>query len=335
MKQVLYDITFAAWEYARWWPLLIVVLVITAWSYFQVTRRVALLASGRQRAVLITGYRQWRLLLKKILWLTAFLLLGITLLRPQWGVVEQTIAQEGRDLFIALDVSRSMLAADKEPNRLAFAKRKIKELVQSLKSERVGLLLFSGSAVVQCPLTVDHGAFYLFLDQIDAETISSGTTALDAAIKKVIDMFARAPSRKEKLLAIFTDGEDFSSNLSQVRKEAADVGLHIFTIGVGSSQGAPVPIVDEQGRQRGHQKDASGNVVISRLNEGILAALAEQSGGIYVRAADDSTDTQELVKAVEQFEREKFEDTRVDSLQDRYPLTAAAAFICLVVEWLL
>lgn len=261
--------------------------------------------------------------------------LFIVFLRPQWGAIEQTIEQEGRDLFIALDVSRSMLAQDKKPDRLTFAKQKIKQLVGTLKSERVGLVIFSGSALVQCPLTVDYGAFYLFLNQIDAETISSGTTALDQVIKKIIDIFARAPARKNKLLVILTDGEDFSSNLTKVREQAREVGVHIFTMGIGTPEGAPVPVVDDEGRQHGHQKNEQGEIVISRLNEGILRSLSAESGGTYVRASEGDADINELVRMVQQFEKEKFEDKTVPTLQERYPIFAVIAFICFLLEWLL
>jgi Ca-activated chloride channel family protein len=228
-----------------------------------------------------------------------------------------------------------MLAQDKQPNRLAFAKQKIKQLVTQLKSERIGLVLFSGSAVVQCPLTVDYAAFFLFLDQIDAETISSGTTALDQAIRRVVDMFDRSPARKNKLVVLLTDGEDFSSNLTQVREQAKNLGVHIFTLGIGTPQGAPVPIVDEEGRQRGHEKNEKGEIVISRLNEGILQALADESNGIYLRATDDESDVKKLATMVENYEKEKFEDKKIGTLQDRYPLAALCSFSCFLIEWLL
>ncbi|HEX2978227.1 MAG TPA: VWA domain-containing protein [Candidatus Babeliales bacterium] len=335
MKTFFGEITFALLGYRYFFPLVVLACILIFFIAYRRFRGISKLASVKRRRYLVTHFSVIKLFFKVLLLMAGCASLFIVFLRPQWGTIEQTIEQEGRDLFIALDVSRSMLAQDKQPNRLAFAKEKIKQLVGTLKSERVGLVIFSGSALVQCPLTVDYGAFFLFLNQIDAETISSGTTALDQVLKKIIDVFTRAPARKNKLVVILTDGEDFSSNLTKVREQAREVGVHIFTLGIGTPEGAPVPVVDDDGRQHGHQKNEKGEIVISRLNEGILRALSAESGGAYVRASDGDADIKELVRMVEQFEKEKFEDKTVPTLQERYPIFAVIAFVCFLLEWLL
>jgi len=257
------------------------------------------------------------------------------LLRPQWDKREEVVQQEGRDLFVAVDISRSMLAEDYKPNRLEFAKEKIKKLVSKLKSERVGLLIFSGSTMVQCPLTSDYSAFFMFLDQLDVETISSGTTALDQPITRVLEIFEGMEGKKTKLLVIFTDGEDFSSNLAAVRQRAADQGVKIFTMGVGTPEGVPIPLINEKGERQGHIKDKAGNIVISRLNEGILSALASETGGIYLRLTDNDKDLKQLISVVEQFEKEKFEDKKLPALQEQYHYFLLVSFVCFAIEWLL
>ena len=196
-----------------------------------------------------------RITIKSILLAVGLLLLFVVLLHPAWNKKEETVIQEGRDLFIALDISRSMLAQDVTPNRLAFAKAKIRSLVNSLDSERIGLILFSGSSFVQCPLTADRSAFFMFLDQIDVDTIASGTTALDQAIAQAIQAFKQSGTQKNKLLVILSDGEDFSSNLSALKNDAQEQGLTIFTIGIGTAQGAPIPTFDHFGKQSGHLRD--------------------------------------------------------------------------------
>src|SRR5260221_3298056 len=153
------------------------------------------------------------------------LFLFIALLRPQWNESEEIVMQEGRDLYIALDISRSMLATDSLPTRLVWAKEKIKKLVKKLSCDRVGLILFSGTAFVQCPLTADYSAFFMYLDAVDAELISSGTTALGTAITQALTSFAAMPETKSKLLVIFTDGEDFSSDLMLVKQRAVHAVL--------------------------------------------------------------------------------------------------------------
>lgn len=335
MNKELFGITFLAWEYWQLSPLLFGVLILIGWLFKKRMQRVASLVAPGQQSKLLLNFSYAKQVVKLVLYCLSFFFLFLALMRPAWGKKEELVQQEGRELFIALDVSRSMLAQDRAPNRLAFAKAKIKTLVKKLGCERVGLILFSGSTVVQCPLTNDYSAFFMFLDQLDAETISSGTTALDAAIKKALTIFSKMPDKKSKLLVLFTDGEDFSSNLAQVKQDAIQAGMNIFTIGVGTPEGAPIPVVDHNGTQLGHQKDENGTVVISRLNEGILHSLAQESGGIYLRARDDNDDVRTLIARVERFEKEKFEDKSLSSVQERYAYCVVVAFICLLLEWLL
>jgi Ca-activated chloride channel homolog len=274
-------------------------------------------------------------IIKCILFGVGFLFLCIALLRPQWNKSEEVIAQEGRDLYIALDISRSMLATDCQPNRLICAKEKIKRLVKKLSCERVGLILFSGSAFVQCPLTSDYAAFYLYLDAVDAELISSGTTALDQAIRQALTSFASIPERKSKLLVLFTDGEDFSRNLHGIKQEAIDAHLSIFTIGVGTPEGAPVPLFDQHGNSIGHQKDAKGGVVISRLNEDVLHALSQDAGGRYIRVTDNDDDITSFIKAVYAFDKEQLSEQKLSRYEDQYHYFLLVSFICFALEWLL
>ncbi|MBV8661342.1 MAG: VWA domain-containing protein [Candidatus Dependentiae bacterium] len=268
------------------------------------------------------------------------LLIGITcifaaFLRPQWGKQEQMVMQEGRDLIVAIDISRSMLAQDVKPNRLQFAKEKIKKLLYNLSCERVGLIVFSGSTIIQCPLTTDYAAFFLFLEQLDVDTISQGTTAIDQAIKASLGIFESIPTRKTKLLIAFTDGEDFSADLQGVKERVVKDGLSIFTVGVGTAHGAPIPILGDQGRQTGWEKDSYGNVIMSCLNENLLLDIALQSGGKYVHAFENDDDIKLLINSINKFEKDKLEDKTFDSLQEQYPYFIVIAFICFALEWIL
>lgn len=317
------------------------------WCFFLVAIAAALLVlrytKQRTAQQLLVGthfeflrnHSQAKQLLKSILFCTGFLFLCIALLRPQWNKSEEAVAQEGRDLYIALDISRSMLATDSAPNRLQCAKEKIKRLVKKLSCERVGLILFSGSAFVQCPLTTDYGAFFLYLDAVDAELISSGTTALDQAIQQALTSFASVPERKSKLLVLFTDGEDFSHNLNDIKQQATASHLSIFTIGVGTPEGAPVPLFDPHGNIIGHQKNVQGSVVISRLNEGILSSLSQDAGGTYIRATDGDEDIISFVRAVQSFEKEQFAEQKLSRYEDQYHYFLLVSFICFALEWIL
>jgi Ca-activated chloride channel family protein len=316
-------------------PYIVVATMILLYRLYKTNLVVHLLAGPNQIKKVLQHYSFTRSIVKIILFLTGMFFLAIALMRPQWNETEHAVTQKGRDLLIALDISRSMLAQDLEPDRLSFAKNKIQQLLKTLPTERVGLLLFSGSTFLQCPLTDDKAAFNMFLDSIDVETISSGTTSIEQAIKEAILLFKKMPERKNKLLLIFTDGEDFSSNLTQVKKEAAKIGLHIITVGVGTPEGAPIPLYDRRSKQTGHQHDAQGNVVISRMNEGILLRLAEDTGGMFVPITKNSDDIKKIKQFVRSFEKEHLEDKMVTQFQEQYHYPLLISFICFAIEWLL
>ncbi|MBP6892271.1 VWA domain-containing protein, partial [Candidatus Babeliales bacterium] len=164
------------------------------------------LTASKWRKKLILHGSMIQKIVKNIFFFIGCLFVAIALLRPQWDKKEEKVQQEGRDLLIAVDISRSMLGQDVKPNRLEFAKQKIKKIVMNLSCERIGLLLFSGDTVVQCPLTKDYSAFFMFLAQLDVETISSGTTTLDGAIAQALAVFENMPTKRTKLLCLFTDG---------------------------------------------------------------------------------------------------------------------------------
>lgn len=328
------QIHWAAPEYFWLLPVIILSIVVVVYRMQMRQQAVALLA-GKWRHLAIKNYSPRSPLLKTVLVSMGIFFLWVSLLRPQWNKRHETIAQEGRDVLIGLDISRSMLATDCEPNRLAMAKMKIKRLLNLLECERVGLLLFSGSAFVQCPLTSDYSAFLMYLDHVDAETISSGTTSLDAALKTAIDTYDAVPNKKTKLLVLFTDGEDFSNNLKEYQAKAKQQGLHVFTIGVGTLQGAPIPLYNEEGKTVGHQKDQRGNVVISKLNEQVLNGLAKQVDGTYMQISKDNKDIKKLVRTIGQFEKEQFEEKKVAQLDDKYHYFLMISFLCFALEWIL
>lgn len=273
--------------------------------------------------------------IKLMLNMLALCAIGIGILRPQWGDQEELVKQEGRDLVFALDISRSMLAQDMQPNRLAFAKKKIKDLTASVPSERVGLILFAGSAFVYCPLTPDHKAFNNFLDTIESSMVSSGTTDIAQALEKAITLFDKRQAVQSKLLVMVTDGEDFSPHLEQVKEQASEKKITIYTMGIGTPEGAPVPVLDAYGQQAGYQQDERGEVVISRRNDALLSELSRASGALYIPASVDTTDITQLKKIINAREREKFDEKSIARKKERAYWCAAVAAACLLLEWIL
>jgi len=273
--------------------------------------------------------------IKLIANITAIVFLFLAILQPQWHKKEHTIEQEGRDLLIMLDISRSMLAQDLKPNRLEFIKLKIKALLQKLTVERVGLILFSGSAFVQCPLTTDYATFLMFLDQVNVENIASGTTAIDAAIRKAIETYRQHQNHKNKLALLVTDGEDFSLNLQSIKQQAKQENIKIFALGAATEQGAPIPKVDSYGKQVGHETNEKGNVVLSKLNEGLLQGICSELNGRYVRATYDDSDLDYIVGLVAKFEKEKFGDKRLSLYEDQYPWFLGVSWFMLAFGWVI
>lgn len=329
--------SWVSWAYLHniiFLPVVIVIIFLYLYRQYKMKATIRLIA-GKWQSVSIQNYRPFMLRIKAICFVLGVTFLFLGLLRPQWTKKETVVAQEGRDVLIALDISRSMLATDCAPDRLSCAKKKIHTLLSMLSCERVGLILFSGSAFLQCPLTTDYDSFYMFLDQVDVETISSGTTAIDAALDCATSVFRSLPARKSKICVLFTDGEDFSSNLSDIKQEVIREKLHVFTVGVGTPDGAPIPLYNEQGAPIGHFKDASGRVVISRLNPGILHALAQDAAGIYVPISSDDSDVKQLVRCITKFEKDHVENKKFASLQDRYHYFLLASLICFILEWVL
>ena len=286
-------------------------------------------------AFIFAGFSTRKQRAKGILLSLGIVFVFLALLQPQWGKIEQTITQEGRDVLIVLDISRSMQAQDLKPTRLDFAKLKIRTLLSKLTCERVGLIVFSGSAFVLCPLTADHAAFLTFLDNVDTEIISSGTTAIDAALDKTLDVFKNMPTKKNKLVFLVTDGEDFSAQLNNAQEQAIQANLHLFALGVGTTAGAPIPKLDPTGKTIGHETDATGSVVLSVLNELMLQNMCSTLHGQYVRARYDDGDINTIVKTISSYEKEKFEDKHLSLFQDQYPWFLAVAWICLALEWIL
>jgi len=322
-------------ERILYFPLVLVLLLLVWFWGIKRLSRVRLLARPMHVSLMLAGFAPWRLYMRMALHSVALLCAFVALLQPQWGRKEVAVMQEGRDVLVALDISGSMQAQDLKPSRLAFVKLKIKKLLERLSFERVGLILFSGTAFVQCPLTADYQAFKVFLDQVTTESISSGTTSLGSAIAKAAEVFKRSAQRKNKLLLLVTDGEDFVSLPGDLKKVVEKENITVFAWGAGSTQGAPVPLYDMQGAMTGYAKNKDGSIATSVLNEELLQQLASLVGGLFQRVTPDDGDIACIATALGRYEREQLEERSVTQYHDRYPLFLAGAWAALILEWLL
>ncbi|MEJ2158028.1 MAG: VWA domain-containing protein [Desulfobacteraceae bacterium] len=267
-----------------------------------------------------------------ILALSAVICTVLALTGPQYGFQWQEIERKGIDIVIALDCSRSMLATDIRPTRLDRAKREILDLLNMLQGDRVGLVAFSGTAFLQCPLTIDYPAFYLFLDVLAPDYLPVGGTDLAAAVQSAQQAFD-PQSRSDKAVILITDGEHTGSgDPMEMVREAQKSGIKLFTIGVGSGDGVPVP--DENG---GFKKDTAGQIILSRLDEALLSRMALATGGSYVRsvAGDIDLETIYLEQIRTRMEGAAIESGRRQIWVDRYqwPLTLGVLLL-LLTRWI-
>ncbi len=293
------------------------------------------LASKKFNSLLLTNCSQKKEFFRFIFAIIAGCLLMGALLRPQWGEQEEKQNHASRDLLVALDISRSMLVEDSLPNRLACAQKTIEELVKVLPAERLGLLVFASSCVVQCPLTHDKKAFLAFLKAVDSSVIAAGSTSLDSPLKKAVDLYASMPSKKNKILLLLTDGEDFSGSTEHLKQRLQANGINLLALGFGTEQGGPIPKLSPNGNKVGYETDLSGRVIMSRLNHEMLRLLAHDSGGIYVPFTTVTETVTRVVKRIEIYEKEFFDETTSRQLIERYSWCVTVSLCAFLLEWIL
>ena len=248
--------------------------------------------------------------------------------RPQWGAHLETVHRRGVDILVALDTSYSMNTEDVAPNRLMKARGEIRKLIQKSEGDRIGLVTFSGSAILQCPLTLDHGAVDMFLDISGTGMLPDPGTSLASAIETAAAAFVEK-EKKYKVLILFTDGEDLEGRVDEAVRKAKEAAIIIYAIGVGTSQGMPIPIRDSKGDVLEYRKDPEGKVVVSSLDERSLAGVAAETGGRYFRATTSESEIEALYNDISGLEKKELESRLFQNYEDRfqYPLVLAILFL--------
>jgi Ca-activated chloride channel homolog len=283
---------------------------------------------------LTVEFSRAKAILRSLLLLGFFACAILAIARPQWGTRLETVHRHGVDIIAALDISYSMNTEDVAPNRLEKAKSEIRSLLDRSEGDRIGLVGFSGAAVIQCPLTLDHGAVNLFLDVANSGMLSAPGTSLASAMDTATSAFV-AKERKYKVLILFTDGEDLEGQVDKAVQKAKDAGVIIYTVGIGTPQGKPIPIRDAKGDVVEYRKDPGGQVVISALDERSLAEIADQTGGRYFRATNSGNEINALYKDISGLEKKELESRLQQNFEDRFQYPLALAFVFLAAEcWL-
>lgn len=314
-------------------PVILPALLVFLW-WAERKRQKLLLQFIQMRLLpeLTVGLSPERELWRIVLIVCAVMALLVALARPQWGFAWQEAKQKGLDVIVAIDTSKSMLAEDVVPNRLARAKLAAIDLMQTAQSDRLGLVAFAGGAFLQCPLTIDDAAFRQSVAILDVDTLPQGGTSLAEAIATAQAAFKQGDGYK--VLVLFTDGEDHDSNAIEAARKAAEDGMRIFTIGIGSPEGELLRVRDAKGRVD-YVRDGAGNVVKSRLNEDILKEVATAGNGFYLPMRGAKVIETLYENGLEPLPKTESDAKLYKRYHERYHWPLAVAMLLLAVEILL
>lgn len=277
---------------------------------------------------LMPSYSASKVWIRLTFFALGFFFFVIGLSRPQIGAKIKEHETKGAEIMIALDVSNSMLAEDYSPNRLDRAKLAISRLVDKLRDDRIGLIVFAGNSFVQLPITTDYVSAKMFLNSISTESVPIQGTAIGEAINTAIRSFS-AQSEKSRAVIVITDGENHEDDPVAAAKQAAEMGIRVFTIGVGSPEGKPIPMNGEL------LKDKDGNIVVTRLDEKVLKDVAVAGNGLYVRAGNSEFGLNPVIDDIRKMDDERYSSIVFEEYDEQFMYFIGIALFFLIVEMLI
>jgi Ca-activated chloride channel family protein len=257
-----------------------------------------------------------------------FFILALT--KPQAGTRLEPVTITGSDIYIAIDLSQSMQTEDVRPNRLERAKIDALELIRSLQGDRAGIIFFAGDAFVQCPLTNDYDALTTVVNSLSIETAVSSGTSITAPLQ--LAMRSLKPEEdKYAVLLLLTDGENTGPDPEKAIRDIGKREIKVFTIGIGSTAGAPIPVYEENGKRTGYKKDQYGKVVISQLDEYLLEQIAERTGGHYLKTSDSFDEVKRFVSTLETLKKREFETKRYTVYEERFQIPLGMGILFMLI----
>ena len=309
-------------------PLLLIAIVI-----FGNWRKKALESFGDNELVnrLMITFSKKRKNIKNLLFILMLIFLIIGISNPQIGTKIEEVKREGVDLIIAIDLSNSMMAEDIKPNRLDRAKQAISKLIEQLKGDRIGLVVFAGEAYVQLPITTDYSAANLFLSSINSSIVPTQGTEISKAIDLSIESFDME-NGQNKAIIIITDGENHDEKAIESAKKSNELGIIIHTLGMGLSKGGPIPIYNNYGTQNGFRKDREGNTIVSKLNENLLIQIANAGKGKYIRANNSKAGLSTLFTEINKMEKKEIGTMIFTEHKDRFQLFLIITLVLLIFD---
>lgn len=277
---------------------------------------------------LMPSYSKGKVWVRLVLFSIGFFFFVIGLSRPQIGAKLKEHETKGAEIMIVLDVSNSMLAEDYSPNRLERAKLAISRLVDKLRDDRIGLIVFAGNSFVQLPITTDYVSAKMFLNSISTESVPVQGTAIGDAINTAMRSFS-AQSEKSRAIIVITDGENHEDDPVAAAKQAAELGVRVFTIGVGSPEGKPIPMDGEL------LKDKDGEIVVTRLDEKVLQDVAHAGNGVYVRAGNSEFGLNPVIEDIRRMEDEMYSSIVFEEFDEQFMYFLGIALFFFVIEILI
>ena len=312
-----------------WWLITIPVFVI---AYIIITKRKQrqLMEFGDPElmAQLMPDASKSRPIVKFTLLMVALVLLIMAAARPQYGQQEKTVKRQGIEVMVALDISNSMLAEDVAPNRLDRAKQMLSKMIDNMTDDKVGLVVFAGEAFTQLPITCDYVSAKMFLNTISPKLIPTQGTAIGAALQTAIRSFGSQESDAGRAIILITDGENHEDDATAVAKQAQELGIQVFVIGIGKPEGSPIPVPGTND----YIKDRSGQVVVSRLNEEMCHEIAQAGKGAYVRCDNTNTAMRALQQELNRIATTDLETTVYADYNEQYQSFLLIALLLLVID---
>jgi len=321
-------ITWGNPDILLWLTALLPLLLITGLMLKRRTQRLARMAERGLWPTMLPGYSPKRQRIKNLLRIMVLALGVLALARPQWGFKWEEVKQRGLSIIVALDTSKSMLAQDIKPNRLQQAKWGVRDLLNELRGDRIGLVAFAGDAFLQCPVTVDYAAFLMMLDDVYAGIVPLGGTDLFQALETAVESFEKSEeSQADKVIILISDGEGHTGNPLALLPKLKEENIRVFAIGVGTKEGELIQTSD------GFVKDKAGNVVKSSLNESMLERIAFETDGFYVRSAPGDFGLERVYQqGISELQREEREARMSKNWIERFQWFVGTALLLLLIE---
>ncbi|NRD24476.1 VWA domain-containing protein [Winogradskyella litoriviva] len=314
------------------WTLLVIPVIIMLFIFLQLWRRSTQkkFADSGLLKRLSPNQSLFKSILKVLVLCSAFACLSLALVNPKIGTKLETVRSEGVDVVFAIDVSKSMLAEDIAPSRLDKSKQLVTQIINSLVSDRVGIIAYAGKAFPQLPITTDYASAKMFLQNMNTDMLSSQGTAISEAIQLSKTYFDNE-DQANRVLIIISDGEDHDGEAINVAEEAAEQGIRILTVGVGDLKGGPIPI-KRNGVILNYKKDNNGETVITRLDETTLKEIAAEANGVYINGSNTSEVVNTIKDELAKMDKQEFESKQIADFKDQFQWFLGLGILLLFID---